>query len=88
MGEQLSEAQQQELLTLLTTKFSGVMQSTPGKTEVCYHRINTGDNRPVRLSPYRISHTYCESVRKKIVELKEQGITVPSESDGQLLLYW
>ena len=44
MGEQLSEAQRQELLTLLTTKFSGVMQSTPGKTEVCYHRINTGDN--------------------------------------------
>ena len=44
MGEQLSEAQRQELLTLLTTKFGGVMQSTPGKTEVCYHRINTGDN--------------------------------------------
>ena len=44
MGEQLSEAQRQELLTLLTTKFSGVMQSTRGKTEVCYHRINTRDN--------------------------------------------
>ena len=81
LGKQLSEAQRQELLTLLTTKFSGVMQSTPGKTEVCYHRIDTGDNRPVRLPPYRIPHAYRESVQKEIEELKEQGIIVPSESE-------
>ena len=79
MGEQLSEAQRQELLTLLTTKFCGVMQSTRGKTELCYHRINT--SQLVRLSPYRIPHAYRESVQKEIKELKEQGIIVPSVSE-------
>ena len=78
---QLSEAQLRELLTLLTTKFSGVMQSTSGKIEVCYHQIDTEDNRPVRLQSYRKSHTYRESVQKEIEELKEQEIIVPSESE-------
>ena len=52
MGKQLSEAHRQELLTVLTTKFGGVMQST----RLCYYQINTSNGSIIA------SHAYRESV--------------------------
>ena len=81
MGDQLTGPQQQELLSLLMARFGDVMQSTPGQTGVCHHRIITGDHGPVRLPPYRLPHAYRESVKKELEELLEQGIIIPSGSD-------
>ena len=48
VGEQLTKKQKEQLEDVLS-EFSTVLQATPGGTDLCEHRIETGDVCPIRL---------------------------------------
>ena len=50
-------------LEQLVTEFTDVLSSIPGETRLTDHHIETGDARPVRLPPYRLSQAYRDSVQ-------------------------
>ena len=56
-GELLLPEQRQEMERLLH-EFSEVFSNKPGHTQLAVHRVDTGTERPVKLSPYRILHAY------------------------------
>ena len=43
-------------------EFDGVLQETPGRTDLTEHSIYTSDTRPVRLPPYRIPRAHRDAV--------------------------
>ena len=61
-GEDLSLEQKAEVKKL-AQEFQDVFCSIPGNTDLEFHEIRTGDNRPIRLPPYRIPVAYADPVR-------------------------
>ena len=52
-----------------------------GKTELQYHRIDTGNARPVALRFYRTSPKIRVEMERQIKELLENGLIEPSTSE-------
>ena len=68
-------------LQILLGEFSDVLRSTPGRTSMAEHNIETGTANPIRLPPYRLPHAYRETVRKELNEMEESGVIEPSVSE-------
>ena len=73
VGRQLSSVQVHDLRSLLE-QFGEVFKTLPGHTTITEHQIVTGEERPVRLAPYRIPHAVRESVQRELQEMLEHGI--------------
>ena len=58
-----------------------MLSSRPGRTEGVEHPIETGAANPVRLPPYRLLHTYHETVQSELKEMLAKGIIEPSTSE-------
>ena len=52
-----------------------------GKTTMCKHDIETGDERPVKQRPRRIPPAHVPELQKQIKTLADHGIIKPSNSD-------
>ena len=63
--------QQAGELTMLLQEFSDVLCNEPGLTTITEHGIDTDTTRPIRLLPYRLPHTYQDTVKS---ELEKKGI--------------
>ena len=57
-----------------------VSGSPLGKTDVVYHRIDTGDSPPIRQHPRRLSPNHREEVENLIQGMLEKGVVQPSHS--------
>ena len=51
-----------------------------GRTTLVKHSIDTGNAKPIRSAPYRVSHRERESLRNLITEFKQQGLVTDSTS--------
>ena len=79
-GKQLSSEQRGDLDKVFS-EVPGVLKSQPGRTQLTEHRITTTDAKPVRLPPYRLPHTYRETVRAELQQMETDGIIERSSSD-------
>ena len=61
-GKQLMKEQKEQLQQVLHN-YQDIFKDSPGHTKLAEHKIPTGDARPVRLPPYRIPHTFPDSVK-------------------------
>ena len=80
LGSQLEATQRTELHDLLK-EFEDVFNAQPGKTTLAEHQIETGDSPAVRLPPYRLPHSFRDSVQKEVKDMLAQGIIEPSTSE-------
>ena len=55
-----------------------MLRDVPGKTNLVYHSIPTGDTCPVRLPPYRLEQKAQDILREEIKTLLGPGIVRPS----------
>ena len=76
----LDERQAEELHALLH-KYSDVIRSTPGRTMLAEHRIETNNGRPIRQAPYRLPHAYRDQVLDELKTMQEEGIIESSQSE-------
>ena len=51
-----------------------------GRTSLAEHTINTGDSRPVKVPPRRISIHKRQEAEDAVEKLKQQGLIEPSKS--------
>ena len=67
----------------LLLKYQHVFSAGPedlGKTELVKHKINTGDNSPIKMAPRRIPLAKQADATRCLQEMKEQGIIKASNS--------
>ena len=55
---------------------SGPLRSTPHYE----HHIDTGDSRPIRSAPYRVSRTEREFIQSQVTEMLNKNVIAPSSS--------
>ncbi|CAM5167446.1 unnamed protein product [Natator depressus] len=72
----MQRQQNQELCTSYAPTFS----ATPGLTERAYHSIDTGNARPIRVQPYRVSPQVKTAIEREIQDMLQMGVIRPSES--------
>ena len=80
MGEQLSQAQKQELRGLVGRN-QDVFSSEPRHTDLVQHRIITKPGKKVKLRPYRIPEARREAVRTEVKTMLEADIIEESNSE-------
>ena len=80
IGQQLNEGQKATLMETLG-KWAQVIQDKPGRTNICEHRIETGDAKPVRQRPYRIPYAQREIMKGELNKMLEMGVIQPSKSE-------
>ena len=51
-----------------------------GITDIVHHRIETGDSKPIKLPPHRISPAKIPVIQKELQEMLNQGVVQPSNS--------
>ena len=68
------------ILEDLILEFKDRFSTLPGRTEISYHRINVGDNKPVRVPPRRLPVHFQKEVDKQLKIMLEQGIIKESNS--------
>lgn len=51
-----------------------------GKTTLCEHTIDTGNNPPVHQAPYRVSHAEREIIRQQVSEMLDNDVIRESRS--------
>lgn len=73
----------QEDIDGLVAQSCQVFSQLPGRTDACILNIDTGQARPVSLSPYRVPEKFREGLRAEIDNLAELGIIEPSASPWQ-----
>ena len=78
-GPQLLDSQCNQLQKLLD-EFSNVLQAKPGRTSLVEHCIDTGNANPICRPPYRVPHTYCDTLKAELNQMLESGIIEPSSS--------
>ena len=49
-----------------------------------HHRIETRSAKLVRQAPYRLPHTYRETVQEELLEMERVGVIEPSTSEWAL----
>ncbi|RWS18754.1 Retrovirus-related Pol polyprotein from transposon 17.6-like protein, partial [Leptotrombidium deliense] len=82
IGEQLTEEQKERLIHLLR-KSSDIFSKSSfdlGKTNVLKHSIDTGNNEPIRQTPYRKSYKEREELRKEVDKLLQHNLIRESTS--------
>jgi hypothetical protein len=72
------QVQVKELLNAHKTVFS--QSGELGRTNVVYHKIDTGDARPKRQSARRSPHHQREEARRQVEDMLDKGIISPSSS--------
>ena len=76
----MSDSQKAELNEVLT-EFADVFSDKPGKTNETKHEIKLNPGtRPIKLSPYRVSETRADTIRKELEDMLELGVIEPSSS--------
>ena len=75
------DGRQMEELHALLKEYSDVIRSTPGRTMLAEHRIETRDARPIRQAPYRLPHAYRDQVLDDLKSMQEEGIIESSQSE-------
>ena len=86
MREASSELQQQDKdrLKQLLEEFSYVFSKGEcdfGRTDVCKHRIDTGDSAPVRQPSRRQPHVYKAVIDEHLRQMLADGIIEPATSE-------
>ncbi|CAM4681125.1 unnamed protein product [Lepidochelys kempii] len=71
---------QQQQIQELYSSFAPMFSATPGRTEQAYHSIDTGDARPIRDQPYRVSPQAKTAIEREIKDMLQMGVIHPSES--------
>ena len=75
--------EQRVLLERLLLKHAGAFASGPtdlGRTSLMYHRIDTGDNNPVRQPMRRVFHEHIPALKAEVDILQNANAVVPSTS--------
>jgi len=72
---------QEAKLQRLVRQFSDVLTSKLGLTHLLEYDIQLLDNKPVRLSPYRLAPPKMQYLKKHISHLLEEGVIEPSCSN-------
>lgn len=78
----LTQDQQNQIQALLT-KYKDVFAYTAdqlGRCSIVKHTIDTGDNAPIRLRPYRTTPANKEEIDKQINEMLKNDVISPSTS--------
>ena len=78
----LTEAQQEQLQSLVA-EYRDIFALTPeelGRTGLVRHRIETGDNPPIRQRPYRVSEAQRGIIEEHVTDMLNRGIIQPSVS--------
>jgi hypothetical protein len=80
--DHLTESQQRQLKRLIIAKRALFADDPkkPGTTNRITHRINTGDEFPISLQPYRNSMKENEYIREEVNEMVKKGTVRPSQS--------
>lgn len=76
-------ADEQKKLTAFLQKHRDVFATDLaelGKTDVHFHKIDTGDHPPVRVPPYRVAPKVQAEIEMQVEKLKEHDIIRPSTS--------
>ncbi|CAM4559852.1 unnamed protein product [Caretta caretta] len=64
----------------LCTSFVPVFSAILGQTKRAYHSIDTGNTRPIRAQPYRVSPQAKAAVEREIQDMLQMGVIRPSGS--------
>ncbi|CAM5107448.1 unnamed protein product [Eretmochelys imbricata] len=64
----------------LCTSFVPVFSAILGQTKRAYHSIDTGNTRPIRAQPYRVSPQAKAAVEREIQDMLQMGVICPSGS--------
>lgn len=54
--------------------------SQTGRTNIVTHSINTGDERPIKQKPHRLSPAETQTQREEVLKMLAAGVIVPSNS--------
>ena len=81
-AQDVTQRERQQLADLLAEFESiiSVRDDDLGRTDLVYHRIDTGDAVPIRQPVRRLPYFQREEVRKMIAEMLSKGIIEPSTS--------
>ncbi|CAM5076411.1 unnamed protein product [Natator depressus] len=71
---------QRQQIQELCTSYAPTFSATPGLTERAYHSIDTGNARPIRVQPYRVSPQARTAIEREIRDMLQMGVIRPSES--------
>ncbi|XP_074792474.1 uncharacterized protein LOC141975750 [Natator depressus] len=71
---------QRQQIQELCTSYAPTFSATPGLTERAYHSIDTGNARPIRVQPYRVSPQARTAIEREIRDMLQMGVICPSES--------
>jgi hypothetical protein len=82
LGPQLSEDQKQGVLEVLRKNFAAFAKNKMdvGMCTMVVHEIDTGDARPVKQKPYRLSYAEEREAHRQIAELVAAGRVKPCSS--------
>ena len=78
----LSNAEKQQVKQVLG-EFEELFSDTIGQTNIAHHKIDTGDNPPIRQRARRMPYAFREESNKQIEDMLEKGIISPSTSPWQ-----
>ena len=79
VGSQLTDSQQERLLTLLNS-FEDVLTSRTGRTQLVEHNIVLKDNKPCTQPPYKIPDALKDQVEAELAKLLAGGFIQESQS--------
>ena len=79
----LLKYQERLLSSVSTDNFSFAGPDDLGKTELVKHKIDTGDNSPIEMTPRRIPLAKQADATHCLQEMKEQGIIKASTAPGR-----
>ena len=69
--------EQKEVVVSLFEKYPEVMTEEPGRTDLVYHHIETGNAKPISLAPYRMSPLKLEALDEILNDMLRRGQIVP-----------
>ncbi|XP_041421806.1 uncharacterized protein LOC121394536 [Xenopus laevis] len=72
---------QQTELGKLLDKYNCIFVTTPGRTNLIEHVIDTGDAKPIRQQPYRMPEKYKQIIKQEVMQMLEFGVIEPSVSN-------
>ncbi|CAM4567746.1 unnamed protein product [Caretta caretta] len=71
---------QRQQIQELCTSYALMFSATPGLTEWAYHSIDTGNARPIKVQPYRVSPQAKTAIEREIQDMLQMGVIRPSGS--------
>lgn len=71
-SDQISQLQQ------LLLKYRACFNEKPGRTSIIRHHIDTGDTKPIKLRPYRVSPARQRIISQQIQQMLQDGIIEPA----------